>query len=308
MILGAIFGFVIGLSIMFFEDLSFVRGTAMVSCEACKIYETKGVLNKYPKFFSWIMLFVIHTSATVGLGVAALGRVIERSIKRYSVTRMEVVVSLLLVLMMMVISSTSYVLFFNIGEYYLWPETPLNHQWEKIIILLAISVISASISVLGLILTGCSCIKFGKSPNKLKMINQYFELKEEMEKYLLITGFILSSGIVTAFFLVATEQSIGLSNRFDIHALTMFGLLFTIFIVISFMPCRILLFEFGRRIVYVHMGVPPKEIDKTKEWLEANELFEKFLQLKFDLVETIKISIPVVLPVLSAFISAAFPK
>ena len=314
MITGAIFGFISALLIFFFENIPGMGGDALKPIEipikiaghpnAVRKIETIGMLNSLPEFFTWIMLFTIHNSIAIALGLAAFQKL--KSFNLLSIGKTEISISLFLVLVMMVISSTSYIIPFDSGKYYNWPVIPLNHQWLKIIILLAISITAAGISVLGLILSACACIKLATEDLANDAVQSYFRLKESIERFLMITGYILSSGMITVYFFMATEKSLNKEKTFDIHSLTLFGLLFTIFIAITFIPCKLLLTDFGRSIVNKQLGKPPRGTDKLKAWIETSEEMEKYLQLKFDAVETLRYAIPVLAPILSSFLPGIF--
>ncbi|XHR96168.1 hypothetical protein ACFJIV_05660 [Mucilaginibacter sp. UC70_90] len=327
MISGFIAGFLTALVIFFFENIIGLSGDALIPLRyplktpliitkkiAGKITVTKitttvigthAIMNELPEFFTWIMLFTIHTGAAVALGLAAYQK-LRKNFNTSQIDQKEVVISLILVLLMMIISSTSYIVPFNSGGYYHWPAIPLNHMWPKIILLLAISISAAGVSVLGLILSGCACMKLVREEFQENIIERYFELKEAMECFLMITGYILSSGMITVYFFMATEKDLNMAKYFDIHGLTLFGLMFTVFIATTFIPCKLLLSDLGRAIIIKQMGAMPATTAELKTWIETSEGMEKYLQLKFDAVETIKYAIPVLAPILSSFLPGIF--
>ena len=304
MISASIIGFLSALLIFFCEDL--FGGNAMIPCPGCHISDVHGVFNAYPNFLTWVLLFVIHTSASVALGAVAFQCVKLKTLKDFSVPRSEITLSFILVLAMMVISSTSYIFPFNLGGYYKWPISPLNHQWLKVILLLAISISAASIAVLGIILTGCAIRQTIARGIDADSVRFYFQLKEDLEKYLLITGYILSSGIVTVYFFMNTQLSMGNGPLLEKHGVALFGLLFSIFIAITFIPTRLLLLDLGKKICAGRMGPPPVEVQQLEHWLAANAGFEKFMQQKLDIVETFRYAIPILGPLLSTLIPSFF--
>jgi hypothetical protein len=304
MITASIIGFLAALLIFFFED--FIGGNAMLPCPGCHVASVRGVFNAYPDFLTWVLLFVIHTSAAVALGTVAFQCVRFKTLKEFSVPRSEITLSFILVMVMMIVSSTSYIFPFNLGGYYKWPISPLNHQWFKIVLLLAISISAASIAVLGIILTGCAIRQTLATTIDASTVPVYFQLKEDLEKYLLITGYILSSGIVTVYFFMATQRSMGNGPLLDKHGVALFGLLFTIFIAITFIPTRLLLLELGRKICAGRMGPAPSDVEQVEKWVTANAAFEKYMQQKLDIIETLRYAIPILGPLLSTLIPSFF--
>lgn len=306
MISGSILGFVLALLIFFWENLPFVKGAALVDCQGCHLKTTIGIFNQLPDFLTWVLLFTLHTGVSLALGFAAIQKIRVNTLGHFKIGAPEIISSLALVLLMVVISSMSYVIPFNSGKYYDWPRTPLNHQWIKLVLLLAISILSASCAVLGLILIGCIARKHSLPEPTKESIKIYFDLKEQMEVYLMITGYILTSGLITVYFLKETEKALGLSLLLDDHGLALFGLLFTIFIGITFIPCKLSLSEMGRKIASRQTGPAPENPTELKTWVESNEAIEKYLQLKFDAVETLRYAIPVLSPILSTLLPVWF--
>ena len=245
MICGAIAGFVLAYLIFFFEELPGIEGSALVPVPGAEA--TKGILNKQPHFFTWIMLFIIHSGLAVSLGLAAYQTLRLHIEPKFPLKKGEVIVSIILVLAMVFVSSCSYIFLFNAGNYFTWPKLPLNHMWAKVILLLAISILSASIGVLGLIFIGCYCRKLVSAPISEDSIEIYNQLKDLIERFLLIIGLILSVGIVTVYFFHAAVMSLKQDNQMGPHGVAIFGLLFTIFIAISFIPTRLLLLEYGKK-------------------------------------------------------------
>jgi len=81
---------------------------------------------------------------------------------------------------------------------------------------------------------------------------------------------------------------------------------FTIFIATTFLPCKIALSEFGKKIAENTTGSVPQDPAALKLWIDNNESLDKFLQLKFDFIETLKYAIPVLSPVLSTLLPGFF--
>ena len=308
MIIGSIIGFTFALCVFFFEDSIFINGQALKPCHICGIVNMTDIFNKNTMFFTWIMLFVVHTGASLGLGLSALQSVRQTLYLNRSLFENEIYVSLALLIIMVIVSSTSYFLPFQSGHYYTWPETPLNHQWIKIFILHAVGILSASCAALGTILTGCICMKLSAEELPEDIINIYFDMKDQMEKYLMISGYILSSGMITMYFFKRTEEEMHLGYLFNDNALAILGLMFTIFMAVTFIPSKMLLLNLGKKIVLKKTGVIPTKSKELTSWVETTKSMEQLLELKFDLLETLKYSIPVLTPILSAILPAFFKK
>ncbi len=137
----------------------------------------------------------------------------------------------------------------------------------------------------------------------------YGKLKVQSERFLLITGSILSVGIVTVFFFHAALDELKHSELFPVQGVVLFGLLFTIFIAISFFPTRVLIIDVGRKLLEQELPKPLKaSAQETKDWLLARKEMENYLQLKLDVVETLRYAIPVLGPMISSFVPGLFGK
>lgn len=128
------------------------------------------------------MLFIIHTGASVAPGFAAVQCIKVKTLKCFALSQHEIIISFSVIFSMILISSLSYIWPFNLGKYYDWPISPLNHQWLKIVILLGISILSASMGVEGMISTSCGVRKLLEAPRNKEDFEIYMDLKEELER------------------------------------------------------------------------------------------------------------------------------
>jgi hypothetical protein len=305
MICGALIGFVLAYLIFFFEELPGVPGPSF--SPQGNIKDTKGILTYHPKLFTWIMLFIIHTGMATALGLGAFQMLKLNILSKFTLKPFEITVSAVLVGAMILVSSASYILPFESGNYYHWPRLPLNNLWFKVILLLAISIFSAGLGVLGLIFIGCYCRKLILEQLPENAIELYNELKDYMERLLLIVGLILSVGVVTVYFFNAAIAEQNGPAQFGAHGVAIFGLLFTVFIAVSFIPTRILLADLGKKIIESRLS-SNHELATTdlKTWVETRKELEYYLEIKLNWLETLKYVVPVLGPIISSLLPNAF--
>lgn len=317
-VIGSIIGFLLAWSIFFFEDLipHKLLGNAFIVCKECNYSEKdlNGILNRHPDFFLWIMLFIIHTGFSLGLGFIAFRdvKVEILSNPNYKLHRSEIATSIILCCITSVVCSLGYILPFNEGNYYAWAYTPLNHQYLKVSLMLGMDVVSGGYAIHGVILISFVCRKILETDLVGKnMISIYKHLNKSVENLLFISGAILSLGLIPVYYFFQSANSVHKANLYGLPETTIWGLLFTMFIAITFIPSKLILLRLGEKIIDKQISsryYTNNEIDKIGEWLSARNEMEKYLKLNSNPIDNIKYAITVLGPLLTSLLTHVLKK
>jgi hypothetical protein len=264
------------------------------------------VFNDNPDFLTWVTLFIIHNGIAMALGGFAIYYIITLT-RKFPISRKEIY-SVFAIVLCMILTSALYVLKYRFSRYYHWPQSPLKNQDIKLLILLSISVICASIGVAGMLITSmCAKKSYRELAIETKTFKKYLRLKKYLDHFSVVAGTIFSSGIITVFYFYQAVNQFDktVPQKFGLNTVIIFGLIFSLFIACAYIPAKFSMNQIGQRIIDKATGDPDNLLEiEFKEWLEKKSMLEKTLMLDVDMPTNLKQVIPIIAPLISSIIPA----
>ena len=299
-ICGIIFGFLFAEQILFFDG--------GINVELCQKMGILDVFTKVPVFLTWITLFIVFTSSSTAIGIISIKNIIEVS-RQYSLSRKNIAAIYVLIMT----AGTGVFLYILRLKHFepanRWPASPLKNQDVKLFILFAYNTSMSALGVVGMIIIGMAALCETAKQITANAVTNYFKLIKQLNNLLLMSGFVLSSGVIIIYLFYKVVAALGAKEgvTFNSEPAILFGLLFTLFIAGSYIPVKFLLNEFGRSIKRSYIGEAPLKLDPDlKIWFDNKIAMEKYLALEVSATSTTLQLMPILAPILASVIPHLF--
>jgi len=305
-VLATIFGFA-------FADLVLFSGCDDgIDIAFCQKMGIVNVFNTVPLFLIWVTLAILFTGLATAIGIISLKSILEMR-REYKIAGKDIAAIFILTLAMGV-AGMGFIFklkdFSNSAQhFYVWPVSPLKNQDVKLFVIFAYNTAMSALGVAGMIVTGIVASRETAKKITPETVLDYFKLKRRLTNLLLMSGVVLSSGVIIVYLLYVIVSSINVqhSKMFDPDCAILFGLLFTLFVSASYMPAKFLLNGLGRAIKSSYIGEPPLQLEPDlKKWFDNKAAVEKYLELEVTATSATLQLMPILAPILTSVIPHLF--
>lgn len=300
-------------TIYFNDNFLLARDSADRHTTICVANQPVGIFfNKNPQILLWLFLMISLSSISCAFVLPLIDKVGDNMLETRSRNK-----SILIIIGSLLFSTL--IFWINRGNNYVYNGEDIMNSlkivlnfpsWVLIGLIIPVFTV-AFLCISGLLLSAYTMHNLlSGSKNGDQTMQEFRRLRNDMNQFLIILGIVVASGsVITTSALRSGINHLFIGNKnfefFPIEFVYIFSLVYTLFIVVIYVPMYYIVANTGKAILD---RVNPFSLESLTEWNSKKIILEEQLGLNVTLKQNLSAALVVISPLISALLSQLLGK